>query len=141
MSISSAALPYQEFCSILKFMRRSVCSTFFSRTTWHFIQWLFSYLNNQGWNSTLHKCSTDTTCSKWPCLNKELDQMTSRDPFQPQPFHDSLVIPFPFPCQQFGNKQTLEKKKLLETLEKKINRKCNWKVFWISWELQHSLAQ
>lgn len=97
MSISSATLPYQEFCSVLKFMRISVHSTFFSRTTWHFIQWLFNYSKNQGWNSAFHKCSTDIMCSKWPCLNKELDQMISRGPFQPQAFNHSVS----FPCQQF----------------------------------------
>lgn len=30
------------------------------------------------------------TCSGWPCLYKRLDHMTSRGPFQPQPFSDSV---------------------------------------------------
>jgi len=32
--------------------------------------------------------SSWAACSRWPCLSRELDQLNSRGPFQPQPFCD-----------------------------------------------------
>lgn len=33
--------------------------------------------------------------SRWPCLDREVDQITSRGPLLPQPLSDKMMLPTP----------------------------------------------